>query len=192
MRQRFPVLMLVCLTLLGCDADPASKVKIIARPTLPPGSPPSAANPAAPAFIPFRPELCAVRPEPKAGSSRFVLEGPCAFRHQGNVRCRDVLDDFHTVFLRHGPGDATVSMYLNIEFYKGTGSYDGGQMFVTVQTGSSYYHWGSDSVRTTIGPGLRYVDIQETRLEAEPPNTGTEIVSGRFWCADPNDTTTLQ
>jgi hypothetical protein len=55
-------------------------------------------------------------------------------------------------------------------------------MFLTVQNGQAYYHWGSDSVTAKIGPGLNYVDVPDTRLEAEPPNTGTEIVGGRFWC----------
>jgi hypothetical protein len=100
------------------------------------------------------------------------------------VKCRAVADDFHTVILRQGPGEATVSVYLNIEFYKGPGSYDGGQMFLTVQNKGAYYHWGSDSVTTTVAPGLKYVDLPRTRLEAEPPNTGTVIVSGRLWCTD--------
>jgi hypothetical protein len=73
-------------------------------------------------------------------------------------------------------------VYLNVESYKGPGDYSDGQMFLTVQNGSAYYHWGSDSVHTSPGRGLKYVDVKETQLEAEPPNTGTVTVSGRFWC----------
>jgi hypothetical protein len=45
-----------------------------------------------------------------------------------------------------------------------------------------YYHWSDDSVDVTIGSGMRTVQIPTTRLAAEPPNTGTEIVSGTFGC----------
>jgi hypothetical protein len=174
------------LTMIACDADPASKVKVIERP------PRAVAigHDSASASIynwtpppPFKPELCNVQPEKEKGQTTFVANGPCSFRHQANVKCRAALDDFHTVMLRYGPGEATVAVYLNIEFYKGAGNYEGGQMFLTVQDKSAYYHWGSDSVKTTVGPGIKYVDIPPTRLEAEPPNTGTVIVSGRLWCA---------
>ena len=86
--------------------------------------------------------------------------------------------------MRQGPNETTVSVYLNVEFYKGQGNYEGGQMFLTVQDKDAYYHWGSDSVKTTIGPGVKYVDIPPTRLEGEAPTEGTVVVSGRLWCAD--------
>jgi hypothetical protein len=184
MTRRDTLAVVLCMAVIGCDPDPAGEIKIISRPT---GSTDSASNAPPPVIPPFRPELCTVQPEQTPGKTKFVANGPCAFHHEGNVKCRAALDDFHTVLLRQGPGDATVSIYLNIEYYKGAGSYEGGQMFLTVQTGTSYYHWGSDSVKTTVGPNVRYVDVPETRLEAEPPNTGTELVSGRFWCADLND-----
>lgn len=177
-----------CVSGLACDRDPASEVRIVARPPAAPGSVVAASG----GFIAppaFRPELCNVQPEKTKGSSTFVVRGPCAFNHGGDIKCTAVVDDFYTALLRQGLGDATVSVYFNIETVKAPepGEYAGGQMFLTVQNGEAYYHWGSDSVRATIGPGLNYVDIPETRLEAEPPNTGTEIVSGRFWCQPDKD-----
>lgn len=185
MTRSIALTIVACLATLACDPDPASKVRIIERPEGTPGFPTSAST--APVIPPFRSELCAVEPEQVKGSTRFALNGPCSFQHTGDVKCRAALDDFHIAFLRKGPGDATVALYLNVEFYKGPGNYEGGQMFLTAQTGSAYYHWGSDSVKTTVGPALRYVVIPETRLVAEPPNTGTVTVSGRFGCADLSD-----
>jgi hypothetical protein len=172
-----------CFSALGCDRDPASDVRIIARPTAAAGSVTidSSGWVAPPAF---RPGLCTVQPEKSKGSSKFVARGPCTFDHGADVKCTAVYDDFYTALLRPGLGDATVAVYFNIE--TGTapkpGKYTGGQMFLTVQNGQAYYHWGSDSVTATIGPGMKYVDVPETRLQAEPPNTGTETISGRFGC----------
>jgi hypothetical protein len=173
----------VVIALIACDADPASQVKVISRPTAAAGHSTDSAIYNFQPPPPFRPELCNVQPEKEHGQTTFVANGPCSFRHQANVKCRAALDDFHTVMLRYGPGEATVAVYLNIEFYKGAGNYEGGQMFLTVQDKSAYYHWGSDSVKTTVGPGIKYVDIPPTRLEGESPTKGTVVVSGRLWCA---------
>jgi hypothetical protein len=167
----------------ACERDPASNVKIVARPATQAGSALDTAKP----FVtpPFRSDLCNVQAEQPKGSSSFVFNGPCDFHQIGYVKCRAAIDDFYTMVVRQGPAGATVSVYVNIEAYHGPGKYSGGQMFLTVQDGFAYYHWSNDSVRTIVGPGLRYVEVPKTRLEAEPPNTGTEIVSGKFWC-DPH------
>jgi hypothetical protein len=177
-------------SLVACERDPASKVKIIGRP---PGgdvisldttgrtnNPSNAFKPPPP----FKSELCNVAPETTTGHTTFVADGPCSFKHMADVKCRAIADDFHTIILRQGPGEATVSVYLNIESYKGAGEYVDGQMFLTVQNKDAYYHWGSDSVHTSVPADFRYVDLHKTRLEAEPPNTGTVLVSGRLWCAN--------
>lgn len=177
------LVVVACGSALACDPDPASELKIIPRPAATPGSVVSDSGGfvAPPAFSP---ELCNVLPETSKGSSTFVVKGPCTFDHGGDVKCSTAFDDFYTALLRKGPGDATVAIYFNIETVTAPrpGKYSGGQMFLTAQNGQAYYHWGSDSVTAIIGPGLKYVDVPETRLEAEPPNTGTELVGGRFWC----------
>ena len=189
---RFSLFAIVaCAICTACERDPASKVKIVARPVTQAGSALDTAKP----FVtpPFHTDLCNVQAEQPKGSSSFAFKGPCDFHQTGDVKCRAAIDDFYTMLVRQGPGGATVSVYVNVEAYNGPGKYSGGQMFLTVQDGFAYYHWSNDSVRTIVGPGLRYVDVPETRLEAEPPNTGTEIVSGRFWCnLDPTlDTTRI-
>ncbi len=187
--KRFAVAISCCISFAACERDPASKVKIIDRP-----APPAVAihdstatpNPADPFKPPppFKSDLCNVAPEPATGHTTFVAEGPCSFKHTADVKCRAIADDFHSMLLRQGPNEATVSVYLNIESYKGAGEYVDGQMFLTVQNKDAYYHWGSDSVHTSVPADFRYVDLHKTRLEAEPPNTGTVLVSGRLWCAN--------
>lgn len=173
-----------CISSVACERDPASNVKIIARPTA------TAAAPIAPTFPPsppFRSELCKVQPEAAKGPHRFVVEGPCAFEQTSNMACKGAVDDLYASLLRQGPGDVTISVYLNIETVAAPapGKFSGAQMFLTVQNGNDYYYWSSDSVTATIGPGMRTVTIPRTRLDAEPPNTGTEFVSGTFGC-NPN------
>jgi hypothetical protein len=187
-----------CVAGLACDPDPASEVKVIARPV-------ATATPVAAAdsgtsvnpvpvkkselnvYVPgpaFRAEQCNVEPETSKGQSTFSVKGICAFEQQSDVKCSAVADDFYTALLRQGPGKSTVAIYMNIETIHPPrpGKYTGAQMTLSVQDGQSYHHWSSDSVTATIGPGMNYVDIPTTRLQPEPPNTGTEIVSGRFWC----------
>lgn len=176
---------------LGCDRDPASDVKIIERPAVD-ASPKTTTVPTRKAEInlyvpgpPFRAELCKAEPEKSKGSNWFAVSGICAFQQTANVNCRAVSDDFYASLLRRGPGDVTISVYLNIETGNKAptpGKYSGAQMFLTVQNRQEYYHWSSDSVSVTLGAGFRSVHIPRTRLEAEPPNTGTEIVSGTFGC----------
>ena len=165
----------------ACERDPASNVKIIARPTATATQPLPTTYPPTP---PFRSELCKVPPEATKGTHRFVVEGPCAFVQTSNMACKGSLDDLYASLLRAGPGEVTVSVYLNIETVAAPapGKFSGAQMFLTVQNGNDYYYWSSDSVTATIGPGMRTVTIPRTRLDAEPPNTGTEIVSGTFAC----------
>lgn len=159
----------------GCDKDPASQVRIAARPNI-------AANPATPKWTPFRPELCNVAQSDTAGSSRFTVTGPCAFTHNADQKCRRTVDDFYVSILRNGPGVATVATYVNVEQYKGPGPYDNAEIFLTVQDGTAYYHWSADSVAITVGPQEKFVDLGTVRLDAEPPNTGTETIAGRIVC----------
>lgn len=166
---------IACVALSACDKDPASNVKIIARPS-------TAVHSTAGPVIPFRPELCVLPPEDTAGKSNLVARGPCSFHHEGNVRCRRSVDDFYVAILRKAPGEATLAIYINVETYKGPGSYKNAQMFLTVQDGKSYYHWSNDSVSIRVGPKERFVDLPTVHLEGEPPNTGTEVVTGKLWC----------
>ena len=166
---------LACIAVVACDKDPASKIKIAARPNV-------AANPATPKWTPFKPELCNVAPSDTAGTSNFSAKGPCSFTHNADQKCRRTVDDFYVSILRTGPGVATVATYVNVESYKGPGVYDNAELFLTVQDGTAYYHWSAESVAITVGPQEKYVELGTVRLDAEPPNTGTETIAGRIIC----------
>jgi hypothetical protein len=112
---------IACVLSLACDSNPASDVKIVERPatnasppmdTMP--SPKSEVN----VYVPgprFSSEMCAVQPEKSKGPYKFVAKGPCAFEQTGNMSCRGSSDDYYASLLRQGPGDVTISVYLNVE-----------------------------------------------------------------------------
>lgn len=182
MRKSFAALAGV-LVLLACDPDPASKIRIdtatfheTQRDTTPytvVGQPIILA--------PWKPENCDLVPE-QPGRSSLTVTGPCAFTHTADVQCRSLTDDMHVVALRKAKGLSTVSVYVNVESYKGPGSYNDTQMFITYQDGNAYYHWGSDSVHITVTAGEKSVVLPENDLIAEPPNTGVLKVSGTLRC----------
>jgi hypothetical protein len=165
---------------VACKPDPAKAVKIVSAPPAPPA--PIAVLP------PWQPGNCTLQPE-KSGSSTFVAEGPCAIRQTGDVKCRSLTDDMHVLFLRKAKGEATVSVYINVETYHGPGDYNNTQIFLTYQDGSSYYHWSSDSTRITVSPGEKSVVLPGDTLRAEPPNEGMEIISGKLHCGAKLDST---
>ena len=174
MTMRASIVLALSITALGCKPDPAKSVKIVA---------PAPAPPAPQAVLPaWQPDFCALPPEDSAGSSNFVAKGKCAFHHEGNAKCRGLTDDFHVMVVRKAAAQATVSVYINVEHYHGAGQYAGAQMFLTFQNGENYYYWGGDSLHITVTPRERAVVLTPYKLEAQPPNTGTELVSGTFVC----------
>lgn len=178
MRKSFAALAGV-LVLLACDPDPASQVKIDTAAS--PQTMPNAAAAPAVVLAPWKAENCDLVPE-KSGGSDLRVTGPCAFTHTADVKCRSLTDDMHVVALRKAKGLSTVSVYVNVESYKGPGSYNDTQMFITYQDGTAYYHWGSDSVHITVTAGEKSVVLPENDLIAEPPNSGVLKVSGTLRC----------
>lgn len=174
MTNRVPIVLVACVAAFGCKPDPAKSVKIVA---------PAPAPPAAQSVLPlWQSDFCALPPEDSAGSSNFVAQGKCGFHHEGNAKCRGLADDFHVMVVRRAAAQATVSVYINVEHYHGAGKYDGAQMFLTFQNGENYYYWGGDSLHITVTPLERSVVLSPYKLEAQPPNTGAELVSGTFVC----------
>ena len=185
MIRRVSIVVASCLFAFGCKPDPAKSVKIVA-----PAPAPAAAQAV---LLPWQPSNCALPPEDSVGKSKFVATGPCAFHHEGTALCRGLADDFHVIMLRKAAGEeASVSVYINVEHYHGMGRYVDAQMFLTVQHGQSYYHWGSDSVHIAVTRGEKSVVLSLNKLEPEPPNTGTEVVEGTLWCSATLDTINLR
>src|SRR5205814_1036429 len=102
-------LLVVCFTLLGCDADPARSVKIVARPI--PAAEPTAGVGWGPEYQ-WRPELCPPPPEPSGGPSTLVATGACAFRQLGMMECTSTEDDFILQMTRPAAREAKLLIYV--------------------------------------------------------------------------------
>jgi len=102
----FPLLL--CALAVACERDPASNMKIVARPVTRADS----AVDTAKAFVtpPFRSEFCKVEPGQPKGSSKFAFNGPCEFQNTADVRCRAAVDDFYTMLVGEGHDSATISV----------------------------------------------------------------------------------
>jgi len=174
------LLVIVCFALLGCDADPARSVKIVARPI--PAADSTAGGGWGPEFA-WRPELCPPPPEPSGGPSTLVATGACAFRQQGMMECTSTADDFILQMTRPAAREAKLLIYVNVEKYHGPGTYDGAEMLVGVQEGEQNFRWFSDALHVTVGPGEKFAELSPARLEALPPGDETQItVGGTLWC----------
>jgi hypothetical protein len=106
----------------------------------------------------------------------FIANGPCRFEQTGLVNCEGSPDDYYAAFTRQAKGGATMVTYINVEQYHGPGTYDGAQMFVTVQSGTTILRWSSDNVHATVGPGEAFVDVPMTQLDAEPTLLDCSVV----------------
>lgn len=160
--------------LVACKPDPAKSVKIVDK---------GVGTPAPQAVLPpWQDSNCNLAPEPKKGASTFVAKGPCSFTHTANAKCRSLIDDMYALFLRKAAGEATVAVYINTEQYKGPGDYTNAQITLTFQNGKNFYYWSSDSVHVTVSPVEKSLILPENTLQAEPPNKGTVVVSGKLIC----------
>ena len=154
-----------CLLAAGCDEDPASAVRIIARP---------AVTSVVPTRTPlarvgeWHPEACPPPPEEAPGPSTLTVTGPCAFEHHGTVSCEANGDDFLITLTRPATGGATLMIYINVEGYHGPDSYEGAQMFMGVQDRTLIYRWSSDTLSITVGPDEAFAVLPTSRIEAEP------------------------
>lgn len=155
-----------CVLLAACSDDPARSVKILSRPPAPVTTT-EAPTPAAAAPDRNRlPDFCPP-PDDAPGPGSFRVGGPCAFRHRPRVSCQSLADDFIVAIPRKAKNGASLVVYLNVEHYSGPGDYDGAQLFVAVQSGTSIYRWSSDAVHAVVGAKEAFVTLPETRLDQE-------------------------
>jgi hypothetical protein len=259
MKPLLAVIVVACLVEVGCDEDPARKVRIETPPAAsapvpasqtanasgkisPPrlsssaglphttdSSPAPARVAPAPAHMvkaaahqraaanaplfPWLQDFCPLPTEASAGASSFAVQGPCEFQHQGLASCQAIGDDFLVAITRKAR-QGTMVTFINVEHYTGPGSYEGSQIFIALQNGTTIHRWSSDTVNTVVGPGESFLDISKTPLELEPtlqdcskligPETGyqfqcggrdianpagdkgDEVVSGKLQCAARN------
>jgi hypothetical protein len=179
------ILAVLCLTLAGCDADPAPSVKIVPRPI--PEADASAGSGWGAEFA-WRPELCPPPPESEGGPGTLVATGACGFRQQGMIACTSEADDFVIEMTRPAARGASLLLYVNVENYHGPGTYDSGEVLVGVQEGEQNFRWFSDAVRITVGADEKFAELAPARLDALPPGDETQItLSGTIWCRPATD-----
>jgi hypothetical protein len=181
----------ISVVALGCDKDPARSVKFVDR-SVAAAAPAAGSTGDAAASVgtaapgtksavvaatavrtakpgpQWHPDACPPPPEDSPGPSSLSVTGPCAFQQRGAVVCESLGDDFIVAVSRKAANGATLVAYINVEAYKGPGSYDEAQMFVAVQDGKSMYRWSNERGRVTVGPGEAFLVLPTTRLEAEP------------------------
>lgn len=181
------LVVIACLGTIGCSEDPARSVKIAARPQHPaaasaaPVSTTHIAKVSKPPRIPdpgWHPDFCPPPAEGSEGPSTLSASGPCEFEHRSAVSCESIGDDFIVALTRKARNGATLVVYLNVEQYHGPGTYDGGQMFIAVEGGSTIYRWSSDAVKTTVGAGEAFAELPSTRLEGEAMLLGCTSMIG--------------
>jgi hypothetical protein len=174
MKRAVIISLVAVAALVACKPDPAKSVKIVDK---------GVGTPAPQAVLPpWSDDNCKLQPEAKPGASTFVAKGKCAFTQTGNAKCRSLTDDMYAAFLRKASGEATVSVYINTEGYHGPGDYTGAQVSLTYQDGKNFWYWSSDKVRITVNEGVKSVVLPENTIEAEPPNTGAIVISGKLIC----------
>jgi hypothetical protein len=99
------------------------------------------------------------------------------------MNCSTTTDDFYLEATRPAARNATLLVYVNVERYKGPGSYDKAEMLVGVRDAGYNFRWYSDMVRVTVSEGEKSVEIQPARLEPLPPVEAPDIeVGGALWC----------
>ncbi len=150
-----------------------------ARVAHPPKPAPAPAKATPIAELPPQIEFCPPAAEDSTGPGTFIATGPCRFEQKTLVSCEGSPDDYYAAVTRQAKQGATLVTYVNVENYKGPGTYDGTQMFVTVQSGSTILRWSSDNVHATVSLGETYVDIPMTRLDAEPTLLDCTILLGK-------------
>jgi hypothetical protein len=113
----------------------------------------------------------------------LVADGACKFEQHGDVDCESLDDDFILQTSRPSAQGATLSVYVNVEKYRGPGDYDEAQMLVSVQDPKGLFRWRSDQVVVTVGKDEKFVKLRPVRLESLPPMRPSEInVAGTLWC----------
>jgi hypothetical protein len=176
---------IVCITIFGCDADPARSVRIIPRPigSMKPRAPQQAPSVPVPKW---RPNLCPPPPESTRGPGTLVATGDCNFEHHGFVECSALGDDFIFGIDRPSAKGSTISIFVNVEGYHGPDKYDYAQILVSVSDAKGYFRWRSFELSITVGEGEKFVKLESTHLEPLLTDGATSInVAGKLWCRPP-------
>lgn len=150
-----------------------------AQATQPPPPPPTAPP------VPL--ECSPPSPDPSGTpqGSNLGFSGVCTFTETAKVSCSTQPDDFLFQFKRATPNGPTIYYNVNVEYYKGPGTYTQYvQMIFEIPDNGTIYEWDNQNGSATIDQSGSSGSINNVDLPADPgtPSQGTEYVNGSFQC----------
>ena len=146
----------------ACVAVIGGALTYVARPVL-------AAAPARSAGA-WHPAACPPPPDGGKGPSKMKITGPCAVDITGEALCEAEFDDMTAIVTRKAKNGAELMLFINVERYAGAGTYKApNDIFVGLKDKTTMYRWASNDFEATIGPGSRFVTLNNVKLEPELP-----------------------
>lgn len=134
------------------------------------------------------PLVCPPPDAPGPHGSDLVFSGVCGFHEQRLVPCPNNpqnSDDYYIRFTRPMRNGLTMYVDINVEHYRGPGTYDATTILIEIPNGTTIYEWSTNSGSLTVE-----ADRQSGRLprnELPPaigtPTQGTEFLEGSFRCS---------
>lgn len=195
-RRRIVARGLLCCALAGLLAScgenaPIRRVEIPQRSAAvssPAASPAVSGVAPPPTHAPVPIECSPPAPEPQGTpqGSRLTFSGPCNFTETGRVACSTQPDDFIFQLTRDTPNGPKLYLQLNVEFYKGPGTYQHDvHLIFEITDAGTIYEWDTVDGVATIDPGQRGGSLGRISVGPDPgtPSRGTLTVLGSFACA---------
>ncbi len=130
---------------------------------------------------------CTPLPEPSDGTaSQLRFDGPCSFVETRAVQCVNKTDDYYAYIHRSLPDNAQLSALINVEKYKGPGTYTKNSVvFIQVARQGVLYEWRQESATLTVSDGGNRVAVasgtQVPPLSGNPAR-GVETAEGTLVC----------
>ena len=137
------------------------------------------------------PVVCPPEPEPAGPQgSNLQFGGPCSFVETAALGCQAAQDDFYVRLHRTLQGGLTLTVSVNVEFYKGPGRYpQTTEIIMEIPDGDAVYEWTATHATMTVvadGSGrITGASVDPVELQPEPgtPTKGTEALQGDIACA---------
>ena len=102
------------------------------------------------------------------GQTKMKVGGPCEADWSVDANCENEIDDLTFTSRRKVKDGAEMVVYINVERYAGAGVYKPpNDVYVSVMKDKSIWRWSSNDFEATIGPGSRYVEVKNIKLEPE-------------------------
>lgn len=150
---------------------------------------------------PWSRELCHPLAEDPVGGapSAMAVSGECDYTQQALADCHAKQDDFYIVSKRKLEGGRVLTLYINVERFRGAGDYEEAQAHIWIGEGTGLYRWGNARGHLTLETGAEVTPGDPTHfasagisdavlpdivLDAEPGTltSGQIKLSGKLRC----------